>query len=112
MNRTVEFILGLFGGILGLFMALSFIIIGGLFSGFAMLVIVVGLAGVVFSVLGIVGSIVVKSKPKKGGILMLISAVGGSICFILLYVLPGLLLLIAGLMGIIRKEKTEKAVPQ
>jgi len=112
MNRTAEFILGLLGGIVGLFFSIGLTILGGLLTDFEMIMMVIGLLSVVFSILGIVGSIIVKSKPKKGGILMLISAVGGSVCLIQLFAMSWLFLLIAGLMGIFRKGKTEKAIPR
>ncbi len=48
----------------------------------------------------------VKSKAKAAGIMMTIAAIGGFICISVVYLLPGILLLIAGLMGIFRKPKT------
>ncbi len=114
MKRTTEFVLGLLGGIFGFgaaFFALFFGAVDEAVSGSSE-VIGLGWAALLFSVLAIVGSIVVKFKAKAGGIMMLVSAIGGVISVSLFYVLPGLLLLIAGLMGMIRKDKTEEAIPQ
>ncbi|CAI8834495.1 Inner membrane protein [Bacillus pseudomycoides] len=36
---------------------------------------------------------------------MTIAAIGGFICISLIYILPGVLLLIGGLMGLLRKNK-------
>ncbi len=48
----------------------------------------------------------VKSKAKFGGAMMTIAAIGGFICISFIYILPAVLLLIGGLMGLLRKEKT------
>lgn len=47
----------------------------------------------------------VRSKAKVGGIMMTVAAIGGFICISIIYLLPGVLLLIGGLMGIFRKDK-------
>lgn len=110
MKRTTEFVLGLIGGIFGIICAFFALMIGGIGAAFeadgANSIIGLGWAAVALSILGIVGSVMVKSKAKAGGIMMLIAAVGGIICISAFYILPGILLLIGGLMGIFRKEKT------
>ncbi|GGE83651.1 DUF4064 domain-containing protein [Priestia taiwanensis] len=109
MSRTTEFVLGLIGGIFGIIFAFVALMIGGLGAVLeangADSVIGLGWGAVALSVLGIVGSAKVKSNAKTGGIMMTIAAVGGFICISMLYFLPGVLLLIGGLMGILRKEK-------
>lgn len=65
-----------------------------------------GWVAVFLSILGIVGAAMVKSKAKAAGIMMTIASIGGFICISVVYLLPGILLLIAGLMGIFRKPKT------
>ncbi|HHK5554661.1 hypothetical protein COL11_00085 [Bacillus anthracis] len=109
MKRTTEFVLGLIGGIFGIICAFIALMIGGLGAAFeaegANSIIGLGWAAVGLSILGIVGSVVVKSKAKAGGIMMTIAAIGGFICIFVFYILPGILLLIGGLMGIFRKDK-------
>ncbi|PEO87291.1 hypothetical protein CN558_10585 [Bacillus wiedmannii] len=109
MKRTAEFVLGLIGGIFGILCAFIALFIGGLGSALeadgANTVIGLGWGAVALSVLGIVGSVMVRSKAKVGGIMMTIAAIGGFICISLIYLLPGVLLLIGGLMGIFRKDK-------
>lgn len=115
MKRTVEFILGLLGGIFGFGAALFAIFFGAVdeaLSGTSSEVTVLGWSALLFSALAIVGSVVVRFKAKMGGILMLVSAIGGVISVSLFYGLPGLLLLIAGLMGVFRKGKSEIEAPQ
>lgn len=109
MKRTAEFVLGLIGGIFGILCAFIALFIGGLGSALeadgANTVIGLGWGAVGLSVLGIVGSVMVRSKAKAGGIMMTVAAIGGFICISLIYLLPGVLLLIGGLMGIFRKDK-------
>lgn len=109
MKRTTEFVLGLIGGIFGFFGAFMALLIGGVDAAFASTgtseIIGLGWAAILFSTLAIIGSVLVKSKAKFGGILMLISAIGGLICIYMFYLLPCILLLIAGIMGVARKEK-------
>lgn len=109
MKRTTEFVLGLIGGIFGILCAFMALMIGGIGAAFeadgANSVIGLGWAAIALSILGIVGSVMVKSKAKAGGIMMLIAAIGGIICISAFYILPGVLLLIGGLMGVFRKEK-------
>ncbi|MCU5446477.1 DUF4064 domain-containing protein [Bacillus cereus] len=109
MKRTTEFVLGLIGGIFGILCAFIALFIGGVASAMeaegAGSVIGLGWAAVALSILGIVGSVMVKSKAKVGGAMMTIAAIGGFICISFIYILPAVLLLIGGLMGIFRKEK-------
>ncbi|MFH1224857.1 MAG: DUF4064 domain-containing protein [Candidatus Diapherotrites archaeon] len=116
-SRTVEFVLGLIGGILGFFAALLAILIGGLGAAVGeavdsqetassgSLVILLGFSAIIFSIIGIVGAALVKGRPKLGGGLMLVSAVGGLISISLFYSLSFVLLFIGGLMGLLKKDK-------
>ncbi|MCW9130858.1 DUF4064 domain-containing protein [Bacillus paramycoides] len=114
MKRTAEFILGLIGGIFGILCAFIALFIGGLGSVLdahgANTLIGLGWGSVLLSILGICGSVVVKSRAKLGGAMMTIAAVGGLICISFFYILPAVLLLIGGLMGIFRKEKMVASV--
>ncbi|OLP64743.1 hypothetical protein BACPU_23330 [Bacillus pumilus] len=51
-----------------------------------------------------------KKKAKLGGILLLVSAVGGIIPISMFFILPSVLIIIAGYMGVFRKEPA-KTVP-
>ncbi|PEI98387.1 DUF4064 domain-containing protein [Bacillus toyonensis] len=109
MKRTAEFVLGLIGGIFGIICAFVALLIGGMGAAFeadgANTIIGLGWGAVGLSILGIVGSVMVRGKAKVGGIMMTVAAIGGFICISLIYLLPGVLLLIGGLMGIFRKDK-------
>lgn len=107
-KRTVEFVLGLIGGILGFFGAIFALAVGGIVGVFgaegASTVSNLGWAGIFFSILGIVGAALVKSKTKLAGWLMIVSAVGGVISISFAYALSFILLIIAGLMAVIKKS--------
>ena len=111
MKRTTEFVLGLLGGIFGFLGAIIALFIGGVDAAISnsgeSTIIGLGWAAIFLSILGIVGSALVKGKPKLGGILMIISAIGGVISISLFYLLPFVLLMIAGLMGVFRKNKEQ-----
>lgn len=70
MKRTTEFVLGLIGGIFGILCAFIALFIGGVASAMeaegASNVIGLGWAAVALSILGIVGSVMVKSKSGRG----------------------------------------------
>jgi len=103
-SRTTELVLGLLGGIFGFFGAFFAIGIGGLAGAFgasgASDVVGLGFVAIIFSIIGIIGAVTVKSKPKRAGWLMIISAFGGLICISLAFLLPFILLLIGGIMAL------------
>lgn len=99
--------MGLIGGILGIVAGFM-----GLFVGSVATALEVDGGGIVsgaswiailLSILGIIGAGLVRGKTKLASIFMLIAAVGGFFCIGLFYILPGVLLLIAGIMGLARK---------
>jgi len=109
MSRTTEFVLGLIGGIFGIFgafFALFFGTIDKAVSGSGTIS-SLGASAFIFAALGIVGSIVVKFKPRFGGLLLLVGGIGILISISLFGVLPALLIIPAGLMGLLRKNKKE-----
>jgi hypothetical protein len=111
-ERTTEFVLGLIGGLCGFFGAVLALIIGGIMG----LLEIAGASdisnlaymAIFFAGLGILGSAFVKDKPILGGILMIISALGGVTFISFYYVLAFFLLMGAGLLGFIKKSSAEK----
>lgn len=107
-KRTTEFVLGLIGGIIGFFAALIALFIGGLGGAFDMegasTISSLGIFAIIFSIVGIIGSVTVRYKQRLGGILMIVSAIGGLVSISFFYVLSFVLLIIAGLMGVFRKK--------
>ena len=105
---TVEFILGLIGGLIGFFAGIAALVIGGLASAFSVdggsNIIGLGFGAIIFSIVGIVGAAIVKSKTKIAGYLMIISAIGGLICISAFYILSFILLIIGGIMAVRHNE--------
>ncbi len=100
-SRAIELLLGLLGGISGIFGA--FLVIGMGRLGEASEVpeasefIVLGYAAIIFSIIGITGALLVKSKTKAAGWLMIISAYGGLISTSFSFLLPFMLVLFGGI---------------
>ncbi|WP_163528758.1 DUF4064 domain-containing protein [Halobacillus ihumii] len=115
MDRNSEFILGLIGGILGFFSAFFAIFIGEIDAAVsetgASAISGLGWAAFLFSTLAIVGAILVKSKTKIGAIMMIAAALGGLISISMFYLIPAALLLIAGIMGVVRKDRAVAKSP-
>jgi hypothetical protein len=105
---TVEFILGLIGGIIGFFAGGAAVAIGGvgvaLASQGASQTIGQGFGAIIFSIVGIAGVAILKSKTKIAGYLMIISAFGGLICISVFFILSFVMLLIAGIMAVRYKD--------
>lgn len=112
MTRTTEMILGIIGALIGFIGAFLALFMGSVdeavnngtseLSG-------LGTGAFLFSATGLIGAIVVKFKPKLGGWIMLISGIAILISISLFGIVPMLFLVIAGLMGVIRKNKQAAA---
>lgn len=111
-KKTVELVLGLIGGILGIIAGIYSMNIGGLASVFhvdrAVTVNNFGIGAIILSILGIIGALIVKNKTKLGGIFMIIAALGGLLCITYFYIPSGILLIIPGIMSIIKKKDESK----
>lgn len=109
MGRLIPFLLGLFGGLIGIFAAILALGVGGLGSVFgaegASEVISLGLGAFAFSLLGIVGAAIVNYKTKLAGWLMIIAAVGGLISISAFYIVSFVLLLLGGILTLKSKEE-------
>ncbi len=103
-SRTLELVLGLLGGIFGFFGAIFALGVGSLGAAFgasgASDIIGLGFAAIIFSIIGIIGAVIVKSKTKAAGWLMIVSAFGGLISISFAYLLSFILLLIGGIMAL------------
>jgi hypothetical protein len=104
---TVEFILGLIGGIIGFLAGVMAIMVGFFAPAFSVnydFFLLSGLGGIIFSIIGIIGAAIVKRKTKIAGYLMIIRAIGGLYCINVFYILSFILLIIAGIMAVRYKE--------
>ncbi|HEY8804956.1 MAG TPA: DUF4064 domain-containing protein [Clostridium sp.] len=107
MKRIAVFVLGLIGGIFGIISGLMAIMMGGVgkavgsgSQGLGSL----GFFAILFSVLAIVSACMINHKPKLFGWLLIVSAVGGTISVSFFYILSGLLILIAGIIALVKKD--------
>src|SRR5699024_11636779 len=102
--RTASFVLGLVGGILGILAAILAMFIGGVGSAFEASdsgsIIGLGFSALLDSVLGIVVAALVKGKPKVGSLLMFIAGIWVIISISAFYVVSGIFLIIAALIGL------------
>jgi hypothetical protein len=104
--RTAEFVFGLIGGLLGLSASLSVIFFNEILEILSALSPIdnsfgkLGIAAFIFSLLGIAGAALVYKNGKLGGLIMIISAVGGLISILAGYLIPAALLLIGGIISI------------
>jgi len=94
-KRTTKFVLGLIVGIGAAFEA------DGVSS-----IITYSWMAIGISILRIVSSVKAKSNAKAGGIIITIAAISGFIFIFMFYILPGILLLISGLMAIFHKDNS------
>lgn len=107
MGRTTEMALGIFGGLFGFAGAMMALFIGiaeYVFMGSSQLI-TAGAGALVFSALAIIGAVMVETHAKLGGGLMLISGIAILFAINLFGVVPALLLMPAGLMGVMRRTK-------
>ena len=98
-SRTMGLVLGIIGAIFGL--------IGGVFaiilSAFVGEILTLGISAIIASIVGIIGSVYVKSNAKNGGIILIISAIWLLISISAYGILGTILLGISGLLALIRK---------
>jgi len=111
-ERTAEFALGLIGGILGIVVAHGFFFLGAFISAFGgpATVLAWGIGGIIFSVIGLIGAAFAKSHLGPGGVTMLVSGILGLFVALGLWI-GALLLLVAGIIALIRKEKPSARSP-
>lgn len=112
--RVAALVLGLVGGILGLFGAGCALAIGGVGAALAVekasTVIGGGWAAVGFSALGIVGGGLAMTKPRAAAALMLIAGIGGFISIFMAYLISAVLLLLGALFAFL--GRAPRAQPQ
>lgn len=111
MSRRAEMILGVIGGIFGVLFGMFAVMVGGIGDAFdvseASTVSSLGLGAVILGVLGIVGGAVVNKNKKMAGGLMLACGILGFIAISMFWIIPGLLLIIGGILTFLTKDETK-----
>ncbi len=114
--RIAALVVGIIGAMAGFIGGVIALVAGGIGGAFgaesAGTVAGLGLAGIGFSVVGLVGAALAIAKPKIAAILMVISAVGGTISISAAYILAALLLAIAALFAFLGRKDRVPASPQ
>lgn len=109
-------VIGIIGAAIGILVSLLYII-GGvlaaatvLFAGLGALAAVFGFITLLLNVLGLVGSLLVHSKPTGAGVMMIVS---GALTFLISFVVgwpfffTGLMLCIPGILVLVKKPKSD-----
>lgn len=110
--KIAALILGILGGIAGLFGAIFAFGVGGVGTALgeeAQSLVGNGIAALIFSLLGIVGGAMAMAKSKAAGIMMLIAAVGGLIAVFVGYIVAFPLLLIGGILSLVAAKQKHAA---
>lgn len=105
-------IIGALGGIGGALFALTIGGLGGVFGAEgAEMVVGLGWAAIVISLIALVAAALAIAKPMVAGIIMIIAGVAGIISISYAYVIGGPLLIIAGILAIIGKKELTDTEP-
>ncbi|SFJ67867.1 hypothetical protein SAMN02799624_05444 [Paenibacillus sp. UNC496MF] len=100
--------MGIIGGIFGIIASIIAMMVGGIGSAFAAdganQIVALGFVAMLFSILGIIGGAISRSKKKLAGTFLLVSGIGGFICISLFFTISGILFIVAGLMGLLSKK--------
>lgn len=101
--------LGIIGALFGFIGAIFAMGIGGIGAGFeadgASSIIKSGGVAALASLVGLIGAVLVFSKPKLGGWLMIGAASVGFVMIFMAYMIGGAFLLIAGILSLKYKQK-------
>ena len=114
--RVAAMVLGLIGGVIGLFAGGFAIVVGGIGtatqSDRAGTVVVLGFIALGLAVVGIVGGALAQAKPRVAAVLMLVAGIAGFIAVSLFWIVAGLLLLIGAVLAfLVRAPKSAAAPP-
>jgi hypothetical protein len=114
--RVAALVLGVIGGVFGIFASIFALGVGGLGSAVgsqgASTVIGLGWSAMFFCLLGFLGSGLAMAKPKAAALLLLISALGFIVSVSAFAVVTGPLFLIASLLAFLGRGPRQKEVAQ
>jgi len=105
MAKKIGTIFGVFGGLAGFILSVLFVIgridkVAGVSPALA----ITATMAIISSVIGLVGSMASRREPKKGGIMMIVGAVGGLASIHFSYLIPAALFLLGGLLLLVGKK--------
>lgn len=109
--RTTALVLGIIGGVFGIFAALFALAVGGISSAANVKgggqVVALGYAAFFVSIAAIVGGALAPRKPRAAALLLLLTGIGGFICVSAFWLLSGPLLLVGALLAFLSRERAE-----
>lgn len=106
MKKLTEFELGIIGSVFGLVGSILTLTDNGfseVVSNNANEVQQLGWTAIICSIVGIIGALITKYNPQIGGLILLVASAGGIMSIFVIYIMPGLLMIVAGFSGI-KKE--------
>ncbi len=107
--RIAALIIGIIGSLAGIGGALFALTVGGISGAFgaegAEMVVGLGWAAIVISIVALVAAALAIARPVEAGITMIIAGVAGIISISVAYVVGGPLLIVAGILSIIGKKE-------
>lgn len=111
--RTAAMVLGIVGGVVGIFASFLALIVGGVASAMHSSgggeVVGLGYAAFFVSVVAIVGGALAAKKPVAASVVMFITCIAGFICISAAWLLSGPLLLIGAILALVgRKQRPEQ----
>lgn len=110
--RIAALVLGIIGGIFGIFGSLFATMVGGLGAAFnakgASEVAGLGFVAVFISIAGLVGGALALKYPKVAGWMMLLCGISGIIAISAGYIIAGPLFIIGGILALISSRKSKK----
>jgi hypothetical protein len=106
--RTTALVLGIIGGVFGIFAALFALAVGGISSAANVngggQVVALGYTAFFVSIAAIVGGALAPKKPKAAAILLLLTGAGGFVCVSAFWLLSGPLLLVGALLAFLGRR--------
>lgn len=110
---TAALVLGLIGGIIGIFAAMIAVFFGGLGAALEVdggeTVAGLGFLSIFLAVMGIVGGALSRGKPTAAGVLQLIAGIGGFIAISAAWAISGPLLIVGGILALLGRPKDAPA---
>jgi hypothetical protein len=112
--RTAAKVLGIVGGVFGIIFGIVAMLVGGMGAALGAeggaTVGVLGFIAILLAVAAIVGGALASNHRIAAIVLLLVPTVGGFICISAFWILPGILLLVGGLLEVFAKGKAPEPV--
>lgn len=102
-------LIGLVGGLIAVVQSLMDFFYGETSKTSSLHITTGTIGALVFSVIALSASAIVRKWPKVGGMMMLIGGIGGFVCVQMTFLAPGAVLLLAGIIGVFSSKSEPPA---